>query len=338
MKRIIPSILLGVLLVSGTAYAQTAGSPTQPDNTKTPLNFWASGYEAQWLSQTQASAFEGAKDDGDEYFDVKPGDTVTFDAKFKNTSKETWYPTSADRQVCINIYKDPKVTSAPAGTGYDDPKSPKFGRSFWADPSWAIQDYRIGCINEASVAPGATGSFTMKFAIPANTPPGSYREDITLASGPYWMANTTNGDPIGAAHIWVGFDVKTFGVINGVKISKTTTATTQDVKIQFAVFGLSYAPNANGQNAINLSQDIEVLDPQGTIMPQLSQKGIVTSTQTITDAEKLLIDTSADNAFLVLYNTLRFPIKVVHGTYTAKITVHDILTGKQSVSSIPFTL
>jgi len=64
-------------------------APTQPDNSKAIKNFWAKGYRAQWVSQTQAIDWE--KDstknifvpDTDEMFDVLPTQSVTIEANLK---------------------------------------------------------------------------------------------------------------------------------------------------------------------------------------------------------------------------------------------------------------
>lgn len=195
------AISMTISLLGVPVFAADPG-PTSPDNSKQPLNFWASGYEAKWISQTGSMTLPA-----DEYYDVNPGDKVTVTAKFENTGSKTWIPDSADRQVCIAIYKDPNVTSAPASYGYDDPTNPNFGKSYFKDSSWE-SDYRIGCINQDEVDPGEQGTFTLPFKIPTGAPSGRLREDISLASGPYWMANPTNGDPLGVAHIWVGFDIE----------------------------------------------------------------------------------------------------------------------------------
>ncbi|MEI6222218.1 MAG: CAP domain-containing protein [bacterium] len=203
-----------------TATPVVTVTPVLPDNAKTPKDFWAKGFQAKWISQTQAGTT-------DQYYAVLPGDSITVQAVFQNVGAETWFNAPAERQVCINVYKDKQVISAPVGTGYDDPASPKFGRSYWADPSWAKEDYRLGCILENSVATGQVGTFSLKFLVPANTPAGKYREDITLAAGAFWMAADAaypqgTGDPLGAAHIWVGLNV---GVAPTVLPTVTPTAT-----------------------------------------------------------------------------------------------------------------
>ncbi len=184
MKKLLFLILLPALVFAIS---------TLPDNSKSPQNFWAKDFKARWISQTQANTI-------DEYFVVKPGDIVNFEAKFKNTGKETWYNSPEDRQVCINIYKDKSIQSS--WTGKD-----QTGLSDFVDSSW-LKPYRITCIQELEVTPQSIGTFLMKFKIPENAPIGKWREDITLASGGYWMeSDKETADLIGAAHIWIGFNI-----------------------------------------------------------------------------------------------------------------------------------
>lgn len=123
--------------------------------------------------------------------------------------------------MCIAIYKDPKVVSS--WTGADQVGNSRFGQSDFQDASWASK-YRIGCIQEQEVRPGDTGTFTLTFQIHQRFPAGQFREDITLASGPYWMAADGSytqggtGDEIGAAHIWSGFHV--FGFLEEVTVQR----------------------------------------------------------------------------------------------------------------------
>ncbi|GEM_PF-2535581 len=226
----IPESILRLLYINDTLYTvsqgkigmwdlqslQAKGSLFFLQNDNTPLQTtryeysqnidFANGYVGVWESQTQPKDTK-FNADNDEYFDVKSGDTVTVKAGFRNYGSNTWYADDASREVAIAVYKDPKVQSAPAGVGYDDPKSPNFGHSFFQSPTW-VSNYRIGSIDQQEVKQSEVGNFTLSFTIPANTPPGQYREDITLSSGPYWIQNTINGDPLGAAHVWVGFEVR----------------------------------------------------------------------------------------------------------------------------------
>ena len=199
-------LALLAILVPGLIFA----SPTVPDNTKPLQNFWAKGYQAQWISQTQPSpTTDGEKN---EYFEVKPGDEVEVIAKFKNTGTETWYNAPEDRQVCVSIYKDPYVQNSWSWKG-------GVGESEFQDSSW-MSKYRIGCVQEASVEPGEIGTFDLKFKIPEDAPFSGtenseeehYREDITLSAGPYWVNSVKEtADLVGAAHVWVSFFIRPKG-------------------------------------------------------------------------------------------------------------------------------
>ncbi|MDM8528115.1 phosphodiester glycosidase family protein [Anaerolineales bacterium HSG24] len=181
--------------------------------------FYACNYKAVWEKQESlkhSSNEQGFLDD------VYPGDLVELKVELKNAGLKTWYrenrkdsQASAEeknRQVCFNVYKDPDsgYLSAPLGSKYNDKD---LGESYWADEdSWGDDQNnkkisRVGCLQEESVAPGETGTFILKFYIPYDTPFGSYREDISLAAGQYWMENTANGDKLNVMHIWVGFNV-----------------------------------------------------------------------------------------------------------------------------------
>jgi hypothetical protein len=195
----------------GKATAWWRIKDVQPEDPNKP--FFAKDYEAKWVSQTQAGT-------ADQYFDVKPGDVVDFEAVFQNIGVTDWLG-SGESQVCIGIYKDPEVQSAPSWSGYN---SPVRGESWWYHESWEIEAYRITCIEETVVPSGKNGTFKMKFKIPEDTPSGKYREDISLAAGPYWIRNPINGDPFGTAHIWIGFDVHgDANLKEGDKVSHHTT-------------------------------------------------------------------------------------------------------------------
>ncbi len=174
-------------------------SPTQPDQAQKPTNFFAKGFNATWVSQTQAGT-------SDQLFSVLPGDELSVKFTFRNSGTETWTRGDHNAEVCFNMYKDKNRKTAPV-SGYDQANNPLFGTSFWAGSSWPT-NYRPACIEETSVVPGNTGTFVVNFTIPSSVPMGTFYEDISLASGPYWIRNTTNGDPLNVAHVWIGWKIK----------------------------------------------------------------------------------------------------------------------------------
>ncbi|MEI6221593.1 MAG: hypothetical protein WCP97_02400 [bacterium] len=224
------------VLVFETSPSQTSKNPTATpfpsvtplpeipdvvaDNSKLQKNFWAKDFKAQWLSQTQSS-------NSNQYFDVHPGDSIVVQAKFKNTGKRTWYSFFGNasledkKSVTIAIYKDPKVKSS--WSGKDDPKNPDYGSSEFR--SYYLAPGKLASPDESVVAPGETGTFSIHFDIPFNAPEGQFREDITVAAGPYWMeSNKETADPIGAAHIWVGFNItKDPAVTKKIQLTDVTT-------------------------------------------------------------------------------------------------------------------
>jgi hypothetical protein len=166
----------------------------------------AAGFGAMWQSQTQPKDTQ-FNTNNDEYFDVSPGAVLTVQAQFMNNGMYAWYKDTLDREVAISIYKDTAVQSAPKNLGYDDPNNPNFGKSYFKSDDWT-SEYRITTMSEEVVQPGEIGTFTITFKVPSDAPLGKYREDITLSTGNLWMMNTTNGDPLNAAHIWIGLDVQ----------------------------------------------------------------------------------------------------------------------------------
>ncbi len=161
---------------------------------------YAGGYQAEWISQSKSPS-------KDEYFHASPGDTVPFSIIFKNVGEQSWEKSPEGRELSLAVYKDPNVISAPSILGYDNPLHKDFGKSFFKTQTW-LSDYRIGSFTENKILSGETGTYNLTFAIPKNCPLGQYREDISLAAGPYWIRNSINGDPLKIAHVWVGFVVE----------------------------------------------------------------------------------------------------------------------------------
>jgi hypothetical protein len=185
---------------------------TKADSKKSRKDFYAADFQAQWVAQLQPRVIEGANDDGDEYFDVPVCTTVDFWAVLKNTGSTPWVASTHDEATDGNeftfaTYKDPRVKSAPQALGYDDcPDGPHCGKSYFRHASW-VSDYRIGTLEQSVVYPGESGKVRMTFQVPCDATPGRYREDISAASGKYWIYNPANGDPLDVMHLWVGFDV-----------------------------------------------------------------------------------------------------------------------------------
>jgi hypothetical protein len=186
--------------------------PVFPDTTKAIQNFYALNYGAQWVSQLAASSFEGAADDGDEYFDLNRCESVNFWAQLRNTGSKPWVSSTqaqatANNEFTFSTYKDPKVKSAPSWLGYDlCPSGVNCGKSYFWHSSWVSQ-YRIGTLSSEVVSPGGVGLINMTFQVPCDAEVGRYREDISAAAGKYWIYNGVNGDPINVMHIWFGVDV-----------------------------------------------------------------------------------------------------------------------------------
>jgi len=196
---------------TGTSTAQI-GDGTVADNTKSPKNFYAKAHAAEWVSQYQASAYEGSKNDNDEYFDIEPCSVVDFWAELKNVGSSPWLSSNhlqatSENEFTFATYKDPKAKSAPSWTGFDRCPGDTCGKSYFYADSW-VSDYRIGTLKNVITNPGETSKILMQFKVPCNAEKGRYREDISAASGKFWIRNTVNGDPQNVMHIWFGVDVQ----------------------------------------------------------------------------------------------------------------------------------
>ncbi|MEI6221350.1 MAG: hypothetical protein WCP97_01155 [bacterium] len=188
------------------------GEETKADDDKKHKDFYASGYAAQWVAQRQASDYEGNANDGDEYFDAPRCAVVDFWAELKNVGTKPWLSSkqikaSAGNEFTFATYKDSKAKSAPSWTGFDSCPGKNCGKSYFHADSW-VSDYRIGTLEKDVTNLGETAKISMQFKVPCDAEIGRYREDISAASGKYWVRNKVNGDPLQVMHIWFGVDVK----------------------------------------------------------------------------------------------------------------------------------
>lgn len=180
---------------------------------------FATGYQAKWVSQIARINGKLVSTDLRGYLLASPGDIVSIETTFKNIGNETWRA----NDVSFAIYKDNLgaygeiiddeiVYNAPDECYYTNiPEcNDLYGKSYFKADSWN-SEYRVTVLHN-DVAPGGTGTFTMEFRIPDSIKNGLWREDISMAAGPYWIKNTYNGDPFNVAHIWVGFDIVDSGI------------------------------------------------------------------------------------------------------------------------------
>ena len=157
---------------------------------------WApKGYQAKWLEQQMTTE----------------SDAFVLTAKFQNVGTKTW----EKNKVVFGIYKDPNRVTSPLCTGFDDQQANTFGESVFVDATW-LSKYQLGTIQENSVAPGATATFTFRFKKPSDLS-GKLYEDFSMAvldesdGGWKWMPADApypkgTGDPLGVAHLWSEFD------------------------------------------------------------------------------------------------------------------------------------
>lgn len=187
-------------------------TPTSAPKSTAPAQFGS--FEAKWISQTQGT---GSGENAPHL--LKPGESVTIEAVFQNTGDTTWYnDTTRDDYIGFYVYKDP-LYSTPLS--YNDPTNANYGSSYFFSTDWGpsfnqqTSYARAALLQESAVAPGELGHFLFSFHAPTDAVPNAnqddpstlhseyyYREDLTLAYGPNWMTNRTNGDPWKRAHVW----------------------------------------------------------------------------------------------------------------------------------------
>lgn len=170
-------------------------------------------YQASWESQWPNTTLVG-----------KPAEKLEVEIKFVNKGTVVWEKYRGNK-LGLYVYKD-QVYSTPLT--YNNPASPFFGQSFFADIfTWGasanglIPNAKAASLQEEEVAPLQVGTFSFHFLIPSNAVPNVltddpatlqnetyYREDLSLAYGSSWMPNITNGDPFGIAHVWFAIRVE----------------------------------------------------------------------------------------------------------------------------------
>ncbi len=158
-------------------------------------------YQAAWKAQEHGDGPLGA-------FTLQRGTTKKFSVTMTNAGSKSWQ-TSGDTAVGFYVYKDSRFSVPFEST---QPGNKLFGQSIFADKSWTenihgIPHVRAGLLQKTTT-PKGDGVFSFTLAIPSNAVRGWYREDFSLAYGDQWMANPTNGDPMGIAHVWVGVEVE----------------------------------------------------------------------------------------------------------------------------------
>ena len=152
-------------------------------------------YEAAWESQLPTSTLVS-----------KQGEAIEVEIKFLNTGNVTWEKYGQNK-LGLYVYKDQTFSSPPE---YNNPSSPLFGQSYFADIlTWGasanglVPNSKAAILTENTVPPLQLGTFSFHFLIPKNADYNLYyREDLSLAYGINWMPNKINGDPLGIAHVW----------------------------------------------------------------------------------------------------------------------------------------
>ncbi|MEI6222186.1 MAG: SGNH/GDSL hydrolase family protein [bacterium] len=182
----------------------------------TMQSLFENDYEAEWQGQT----INGKTASGQ--ISLLPGETTKVTVAMKNTGNLTWYK-NGSKKIAFYVYRDAKWSWPQE---YNSPQSPLFGTDFFASPSWGSSfdgktaKAQAATLETETILPGEIAKFTFNLTVPTNAKPNStwdnpqtpwddtyYRSDFSLAAGPYWIHNKTNGDPYQIAHIWFGIHV-----------------------------------------------------------------------------------------------------------------------------------
>ena len=176
-------------------------------------------YNATWLSQ---GAVKSTDQDADLII-VQPGNSTEVQVEFQNTGSRPWL-SEGEQQVGLYVYRDPYWSTPPR---YNESASPLFGTDFYASNGWGssisgtVLKTRAASLSSAVVHPGEKARFTFLLSAgsaakphPSIDDPNTYyddrydRSDFSLAAGPDWINNTTNGDSLGIAHVWFKIQVR----------------------------------------------------------------------------------------------------------------------------------
>jgi hypothetical protein len=116
--------------------------------------------------------------------------------------------------------------------------------------------------------------------------------------------------------------------ITDLKLDKQTSGDIVTVKIEFQVLGFAN-DKSSGSARIHLIEDLETLDPQGNVVPDLTKPAI-----------KELAESGAYQEYTNanFTNTLTIPTTYPAGKYTAKIMVHDRIAGKSTGTAVEFDI
>lgn len=117
--------------------------------------------------------------------------------------------------------------------------------------------------------------------------------------------------------------------IGAIDVKKTAIDTSAyQVDLVFEVRGFEQKED-NGKFLINLVQDLETRDPNGTSIEQLTRKNFKRFSQTL--------DEETDQP-VTFRNTLTIPLSFGTGTYEVILTVNDQNSGKSISTNTNFTL
>lgn len=114
--------------------------------------------------------------------------------------------------------------------------------------------------------------------------------------------------------------------ISDIKVDKTSEGDAYKVVIEFAVseFGMT------DDRQLHLVQDLVTTDPSGNVIQDLNIPAINDETQNVPE--------TITNPKMTFTNTLTIPGTFPHGTYTAKLVVHDKVGGQDAESEAQFDI
>jgi hypothetical protein len=122
-------------------------------------------------------------------------------------------------------------------------------------------------------------------------------------------------------NIFGGSDLR----FQNVNVEKSYQGNLTVITIRFKVVGFE-TDRSGGQPRIHLVQDLTTYGPNGNVLPELSKEAI-----------KVLED-YGNFDFADLWNSLSFPDSYPRGKYECRLTVHDKISGKDTVTTAEFEL
>ncbi len=181
-------------------------TPIATPSLPTCSTYYDAPFRAKWLGQTQGNTADN------NYLVINKGQSISITAWFQNMGSDSWHNDTMRKDfIAFYVYKDRLYSTPPE---YNNPYSPFFGKSYFANGAWGksfdgtTAFSRASLLAETEVVPGDIGTFSFSFSAPTDAAVARHREDLSLAYGPCWMYNPYNGDPLNIAHVWFPIEIR----------------------------------------------------------------------------------------------------------------------------------